>query len=66
MPSQEDYLDSLLKNVSGSAEMQEEVSEQETMAGQDTDAVAPGLDAVTEMSEDEIDRLLSAGTGQED
>lgn len=66
MPSQEDYLDNLLKDVSGSAEMQEEVSEQETMAGQDTDAAAPGLDAVTEMSEDEIDRLLSAGTGQED
>lgn len=66
MPSQEDYLDSLLKDVSESNEMQENESGEEVAVRQEDDAAAPDLDTVTEMSEDEIDRLLSAGTGQED
>lgn len=64
MPSQEDYLDNLLKDVTGSDELQDNVAEQDAAAGQEV--AAPDLDAVTGMSEDEIDRLLSAGAGQED
>ena len=48
MPSQEDYLDSLLKDVTASDELQEDVSDQ--------GIATPDLDAVTEMSIDFIFR----------
>lgn len=63
MPSQEDYLDNLLRDVTESNELQESDPEQEGDPEQDN--AAPDLDAVTGMSEDEIDRLLSAGSGQD-
>lgn len=78
MPSQEDYLDNLLRDVAEENEMQEDVLDQD-MLDQDIfdlnapdqdvpeqDAEAPDLDAVTGMSEEEIQKLLSAGEGQED
>lgn len=72
MPSQEDYLDNLLKDVTESGEVDENVSGQDAeIAASEaempvTDTEAPDLDAVSEMSADEIDQLLSAGTDQED
>ncbi len=103
MPSQEDYLDNLLRDVAEDNEIQEDVSDQDILnqdipdqdilgqdtpdqdiLGQDTldhdifdqdasdqsvpglDAEAPDLDAVSGMSEEEIDKLLSAGSAQED
>lgn len=78
MPSQEDYLDNLLRDEAEENEMQEDVLDQD-MLDQDIfdlnapdqdvpeqDAEAPDLDAVTGMSEEEIQKLLSAGEGQED
>lgn len=57
MPSQEDYLDNLLKDLSEEDEAAD-VSEQ--------DAAAPDLDAAAEMSEDEIEKLLSSSADQAD
>lgn len=79
MPSQEDYLDNLLKDVTESDESDESIFGQDTetfdldaetpdpeVGASDLDIEAPDLDAVSEMSEDEIDKLLSAGADQED
>ena len=72
MPSQEDYLDNLLKDLTESNEQDESLfgqdeEEIEPDAGISAlDAEVPDLDAVSEMSEDEINRLLSAGADQED
>lgn len=62
MPSQEDYLDNLLKDLS-------EEDEAAEASGQDMpeqDVSAPDLDAAAEMSEDEIERLLSAGQADDE
>lgn len=71
--SQEDYLDNLLRDVAKENEIQEDVSDQDLLDqdifDQDVpelDVEAPDLDAVSGMSEEEIDRLLSAGGAQED
>ncbi len=72
MPSQEDYLDNLLRDVTESDEQDESIFGQDEegtdpdMGIADLDAEAPDLDDVSEMSEDEINRLLSAGADQED
>lgn len=63
MPSQEDYLDNLLKDLSEEDEAAEEAHELDIP---EQDVSAPDLDAAAEMSEDEIERLLSAGAGQAD
>ncbi len=60
MPSQEDYLDSLLKDMS--KDVHETAAEQDAPA--DQDVPAPDLDAVADMSEEDIEKLLSAGTEQ--
>ena len=65
MPSQEDYLDNLLKDIG--SENQDEQSAQETAPQADenawkaADRQAPGLEEAVDMSEDEIERLLSGG-----
>ena len=71
MPSQEDYLDNLLKDMTESDGKNESVPEQDTSvsdldtSASDLDAAAPDLDAAAGMTEDEIERLLSAGASQE-
>jgi len=60
MSSQEDYLDNLLKDMS--EDMYKTASEQDVTADQNVSA--PDLDAVTDMSEDDIEKLLSAGAEQ--
>lgn len=52
MPSQEDYLDELLKNMP---------EEDETIGDEDRAGNAPDLDALAEMSEEEIAKRLSQG-----
>lgn len=52
MPSQDDYLDELLKGMS---------LEEDDRRG--VDQGAPDIDALSEMSEEEISKLLAAGTG---
>ena len=59
MPSQEDYLDNLLKDM----ETKEENAEQEEKEEQDSPL---DLDAVSNMDEDEIEKLLSAGAQKEE
>lgn len=79
MSSQEDYLDNLLKDVAESDEPDESIFGQSAetadldaessapgVEASDSGTEAPDLDAVSEMSEDEIDKLLSAGADQED
>ena len=57
MPSQDDYLDKLLKKVSG--------DENEDLKDEGNEAEGQfGLDAVTEMTEEEIEKLLAAGIHQ--
>lgn len=56
MPSREDYLDDFLKNMS------EEDENRRTENGMEP---APDLDALAEMSEEEIAKLLSAGASEQ-
>lgn len=65
MPSQEDYLDNLLKDIG--SENKDEQPTQETALqadendGKAADRQAPGLEEASDMSEDEIEQLLSGG-----
>lgn len=59
MPSQEDYLDNLLKDMTAKEEKQEEDSVPEQ--GNSVD-----LDSVSNMTEEEIEQLLSAGAQPEE
>ena len=65
MSSQEDYLDNLLKDIG--SENQDEQPTQETALqadendGKAADRQAPGLEEASDMSEDEIEQLLSGG-----
>lgn len=55
MPSQDEYLDELLKGMS-----LEEEDRKNSAGGSE----APDIDALSEMSEEEIAKLLAAGTGE--
>ena len=68
MPSQEDYLDNLLKDVGHEEQeaqpVQEAVpqsDENNENVGKDAERQAPGLEEASDMSEDEIEQLLSGG-----
>ena len=54
MPSQEDYLDQLLKNMSD--EQKQNSDEEDSILN-----LAPDIDEISSMSEDEIMQLLAAG-----
>lgn len=61
MPSQDDYLDSFLKGLSS------EENDEEELDGASMDDLSPDLDVVTNLTEEEIDRILSVkseGTGE--
>lgn len=68
MPSQEDYLDNLLKDIGHEEQeaqpVQEAVpqsDENNENVGKAADRQAPGLEEASDMSEDEIEQLLSGG-----
>lgn len=68
MPSQEDYLDNLLKDIGHEEQeaqpVQEAVpqsDENNENVGKDAERQAPDLEAASDMSEDEIEQLLSGG-----
>lgn len=68
MPSQEDYLDNLLKDVGHEEQeaqpVQEAVpqsDENNENVGKDAERQAPDQEAASDMSEDEIEQLLSGG-----
>lgn len=68
MPSQEDYLDNLLKDIGHEEQeaqpVQEAVpqsDENNENVGKDAERQAPGLEEASDMSEDEIEQLLSGG-----
>ena len=68
MPSQEDYLDNLLKDIGHEEQeaqpVQEAVpqsDENNENVGKDAERQAPDLEAASDMSEDEIGQLLSGG-----
>lgn len=61
MPSQEDYLDNLLKDMADKEQREEQ--EQKEVKEQD---FALDLDAINDIGEDEIEKLLSAGAQQEE
>lgn len=68
MPSQEDYLDNLLKDIGHEEQeaqpVQEAVpqsDENNENVGKDAERQAPDLEEASDMSEDEIEQLLSGG-----
>lgn len=68
MPSQEDYLDNLLKDIGHEEQeaqpVQEAVpqsDENNENVGKDAERQAPGLEEASDMSENEIEQLLSGG-----
>ena len=67
MPSQEDYLDNLLKDMTANEEMQEADSMSEhSLENNDEQEYPVDLDSVSNMTEEEIEQLLSAGTQTDD
>ena len=65
MPSQEDYLDNLLKDIGHEEQeaqpVQEAVPQTDENNGKDAERQAPDLEEASDMSEDEIEQLLSGG-----